>query len=484
MKRLILFTFLAFSTLQSQAQDLTNFTYLTSISKDQMIADFGIFIQYGVDLYAVEYTSVDLQGNPTPASGLMIIPDQTYTVYPRLIYQHGTVDGPDDVPSQLQGGYQLALVFGGMGYITLAPDLLGLGVSELFHPYVHADSEAQSAIDMLAATSVFGVYLDEYDQRFFNQQIFVTGYSQGGHSAMATFQKLETDYSDTYSVTAAAPMSGPYDISGAMTDYTLGDNDYFFPAYLAYTALSYQEAYGNLYTSLDEFFKPEFIPMIEQFYNREIGLFDLNDFLINTLIANYGASKAKFSLTDEALMAIENDPDSPVNMALADNDVYDWTPQAPTRMYYCMADDQVTYQNSIVADATMNSNGANDVQAVDVDPSADHGGCVSPAVTATIFFFQQYQSIELVVGTNDQQPEKLQVSPNPAQDKIAFTLPGNINSEALIQLYDLQGRKVSSWKFQNLSDQLELDISSFSAGLYNLEIFLDGKRYYSRLIIE
>ncbi|MCB0704335.1 MAG: T9SS type A sorting domain-containing protein [Saprospiraceae bacterium] len=479
MKKLLLFICLAF-TMQVNAQQLISYEQVGAISHAQMIQDYGIFIQYGVRLYAIEYTSLDLDGNSTNVSGLLVVPDDENRIFPRLVYQHGTVDSPEDVPSLLAGGYELAAVFGGMGYVTLAPDFLGLGVSELFHPYVHADSEAQVAIDMLFATE------EIFDTSFgslLNDQVFVTGYSQGGHAAMAAFQKLETEYADDYTVTAAAPMSGPYDISGAMTDFTLGDNAYYFPAYLAYTALSYQEAYGTLFSSIGDFFKPEFAPMIQQFYDREITLGTLNTFLINELTNLYGASVAKYSLLDDVLTAIETDPNDPINVALADNDVYDWTPLAPTRMFYCMADDQVTYQNSLVAEAAMLANGATDVEAVDVDPSADHGGCVSPAVTQTIIFFAQFQEIGDYSATADLTATQLKIAPNPTDGKVFITMPENQSGQADIRLLDLKGKTYANWQIENQGAKQELQLGQYPAGMYTLEIILNGQRFYSRLVI-
>ena len=46
-----------------------------------------------------------------------------------------------------------------------------------------------------------------------NEQLFLTGYSQGGHACMATQKKLEEEYTNQFTITASSPMSGAYDIS-------------------------------------------------------------------------------------------------------------------------------------------------------------------------------------------------------------------------------------------------------------------------------
>ena len=44
---------------------------------------------------------------------------------------------------------------------------------------------------------------------------------------------------------------------------------------------------------------------------------------------------------------IVTDPEHPLNQDLRDNDVYDWIPLAPVRLFYCGGDERVPYENSI-----------------------------------------------------------------------------------------------------------------------------------------
>lgn len=71
------------------------------------------------------------------------------TQLPMVVYEHGTTSGPTDVPSQLRGGFEVAMGYAAFGFITLAPDYLGLGDSRGFHPYVHAATEASASLDMI-----------------------------------------------------------------------------------------------------------------------------------------------------------------------------------------------------------------------------------------------------------------------------------------------------------------------------------------------
>jgi dienelactone hydrolase len=139
----------------------------------------------------------------------------------------------------MRGEGQVGLLFAGLGYVAFLPDYLGLGLtSRGFHPYVHAASEAWAALDMLRAGDQFCQQL----QVAVNAQLFITGYSQGGHGAMALHRAIEKDPSNEFTVTAAAPLSGPYSISGVMRNLILTDTVYYDPAYIPNTALSYQTA--------------------------------------------------------------------------------------------------------------------------------------------------------------------------------------------------------------------------------------------------
>jgi hypothetical protein len=455
------------------AQQLINSQFIGHRTKNYLQNTFSPIIQNGVDLFKVTYETYDVHGALDTASGLVVVPvrDLTYT-YPLLCYQHGTVNGPSDVPSNLAGGSQLPMVYGGMGYIVSAADYLGLGDARGFHPYVHAATEASAAIDMLFAVRQMA---EESAEIFLNDQLFITGYSQGGHGAAAAHKFIEADYSDSFTVTASAPMSGPYNISGTMIDFILDESIYYYPGYIPYTILSFNLASGLGY-EIDELFKAPYVPIITQFYNREIGLSTLNASLISMLTANEGASIPKFIVQDSILNIIENEPDHPIQEAFKENDVYDWTPQAPTRLYYCMADDQVLYLNSVVADSVMNANGAADVMAIDVDPTADHGACVTPAMIQALFFFSDYQ--ELTVD-NEEIPVSsiIELTPNPAHN---FINTSNIPGGAILEIFDLNGRLVLQEKTTGLTDKI--DISTLSEGLYLLRATKDNLRFHSKLI--
>jgi hypothetical protein len=132
--------------------------------------------RYDVAFYQLVYRTVDAAGQPTTASGSVMVPVDPLAPLPLLSYQHGTIVAKDDAPSK--GGLEQLIAFGwaAVGYVAVVSDYLGLGEGPGFHPYMHAASEASAVLDLLRAAEelldVGGVDLAD--------ELFLAGYSQGG----------------------------------------------------------------------------------------------------------------------------------------------------------------------------------------------------------------------------------------------------------------------------------------------------------------
>ncbi len=483
MKRHLLYAFiltLNFSFIK--AQHLVSYELVESLSATEVGAVFGLPVLYGVDSYRVLYTTPDINGNDHTASGLVSIPNDTTGIYPLLAVQHGTVSSRDDVPSNLEGGSVIGLVFNGFGFVTAQADFLGLGESPGIHPYVHNDSEAWVARDLMRATREM---VDELGTFGLNDQVFVTGYSQGGHAAMALHKLLEEEHNDEFTVTAASPMSGPYSISEAMVDFSLGDDEYFFSAYLAWVTLSMKTAYPNELADfeVEDVFKPQYISAINRFVNEEIDLNDLNDSLQTGLIADVGRVTPKDLIFPDILDALKNDPTHPLSVALQKQDNYDWTPNAPVRIQYCIGDDQVTFRNAIIAVDKMNENGAADVQGMEHGATLNHGGCVFPSVTATLVFFQDLAQV--LSNTNDftlEDYDQIRAASD-AENVYLFTDQKMLNELGSldVNVFDVNGRRIQRTMINNkletinfpngISDMTIITISSGNQLIQTLKLF-------------
>ena len=476
MKHFILFiSVLLFLSAPLTAQKLVSGTHLGIRTAAQLTAETGIPMPNDVNLYKIRYETPDLHGQKDTASGLLVVPAIS-TALPLVCYQHGTVGQKSAVPSNLVGEAVLAMAFGSLGYAVVAPDYLGLGDSRGFHPYVHAETEASAGLDLIFAAKEYAPSISLN----LSQQLFVTGYSQGGHAAMALFRELEANHTQDLPVTAAAPMSGPYSISGVMVDNLFLNDPYYYPSYLPYTLNSYQMAYGGIYTNLNELYRPGFDVLVQNFLDRTITLGQLNDQIINKLTTDFGSSIPRMMFLDSVQTAIRTDSAHPFNVAMRLNDVYDWTPQAPMRMYYCEADDQVFYQNSILTDSVMNARGATNVEAISVGATLDHGECATPAGLSTVFFFNGFVPTSAI-----EEIAQLHVywHVDATNHQFIFQLDNPTLTPATFRLIDLQG-KVCLEQEVNLMQRQHIDLGERAAAVYLAEIHSEAGIWRKKIILK
>jgi pimeloyl-ACP methyl ester carboxylesterase len=450
-----------FFGISAEAQRVISFTKKASLSRDLIgLIVPGINIENGVDAWSVQYLTTGLDGLPDTASGLVIIPDLTLKTLPALCFQHGTVNDRTDVPSNLRGGWQLVMVMGGLGYLSFAPDYIGMGTSRGFHPYLHAETEARAAHDLYIA-------LEEFFQKSntgvkLTDQLFITGYSQGGHASMAYHRFLEDQ--GEIEVTAASHMSGPYSLSGVMKGLIFDNTPYPNPAFVASLVVAFNDIY-KMYPNFEHIFKSPYAALVQKLYEEKIGVFELNDQLKAQLTSDVGANIASFMFQDSILEAAKMDDNHPLNVALKSNDVYDWAPESPTLILYCDGDETVDYKNSIVADSVMKSNGAPSVFIKNAGSGLSHSGCVMPAFTSTIDFFKTYKSTATSRATITHFP-KLEIFPNPATAYLI--LKGIPESGAFVRIFDLSGRIVRETLVEG--GQKEISVSQLSPGMYWMQV--------------
>ncbi len=348
---------------QSQTDINTAFTLLGT----------GVKAQTGARVYKILYRTVDTQGALTIASGALMVPDTISQALPLISCQHGTVTLKSDVPSNLNQEALLGLAFAATGYAATMPDYLGLGDSAGLHPYHHAATEAGTVIDLLRAARVFCATNDVP----LNGQLFLAGYSQGGHSTMAAFKELEQNYTNEFTVTAAAPMAGAYDLSGTMVNDFLSDRVMPSPYYIAYLMMAYREAYAWT-NALDTVLLPKYATQLP-------GYFD--GYHSGGQIDSLVPSQPKKMFQPVFVDSIRTNAANEFRVALAANDVYQWTPKAPTRLYHCLGDRDVPFANSQVALDYFHSHGAPQVKLIDPNPALDHSGGAMPCLLSAKAWF-------------------------------------------------------------------------------------------------
>lgn len=358
------------STAFLDAYDVNTLNFLLSL------AGLPSSATYDVSIYRVTYTTFDHRGLATEATGALCVPVGG-SAMPLVAFQHGTEFLRTDAPSNSGSADHLAgAFFAGSGYATVLTDYLGLGLtSPALHPYLHARSEAIACVDMLRAsvdylTAGLGVTL--------NGQLFLAGYSQGGHATLALQRELETHHTNAFSVSASAPMAGPYDLSGTMTGGLVSTEPYPSPAYVPYIVFGLNTVY-RIFGSPGEVFKAPYDTLLPPMYRGTNTASEINAVMPEV---------PRDVFRDDFLAGLTNDPSHPLAVALDRNSLHlGWIPQATTRLYHCSGDLTVPPANSRTAYDAFVSNGAAAVSIVDPQPGADHGGCALPSLSAAKTWF-------------------------------------------------------------------------------------------------
>ncbi len=336
--------------------------------------------QFDVDLYVITYETITATGEETEASGLIAIPKGISTSAPLLSFQHGTTLKQTAAPSNiiLGSGMEVGLIFATEGYIVCMPDFLGLGKGTGLHPYMHAKSEATATIDMLRATKK---QLTELSISV-NEKLFLMGYSQGGHATMATHKAIETDYSNEFSITASSPMAGPYDVSGAMVDIIIAKEEYVKPGYLPYVLYSYNSIY-NIFSNVEDAFKAPYNSNLPPFFNGE------NSYYLSEVDAVMPPIPSDI-LKDNIYNEIVNKTNTAFWNAMEDNDLYNWKPTAPIRMFHCDGDVTVPMANSEKAMLNFQNNGVKNAELINPLQGGTHATCIVPSIIAAKKWFENF----------------------------------------------------------------------------------------------
>ena len=445
------------------------------------ILGLPVSVTYDVQNYAITYTTTDLNGDSTIASGLLSVPVNVAPdlSFPLAVYNHGTANGDRNATVSRPNVQErlLPVVIAASGYVTASPDYLGFGDNPGRHPYVHAATEASAGRDMIIAVKK---YLADRPDGLpnTNDQLFLTGYSQGGHATAALHRDIETNPGDDgLDVTSATYLSGPYSISEVMVGTIFQDGNATLPGYIAYTYISYNLVYG-LFDSLEQAFVPPYLEPIRQFADQEITLDSFNA-VLDTLLQN---NDARFSaIFQDSIREIlrSGDPTHPINIALADNDTYDWAPEDPTLIYYCTQDEQVPFRNAILADSVMRANGSTTITLTNGGPLT-HGGCVIPAMAETLRFWADQSSITSL-GDPVARPD-VRLFPNPVFAGQTLRLRGLPGAPLPYLLYDVTGRLAASG-LTEAGGQLSLP-TGLRSGAYMLRLGIaDGTSVVRRLIV-
>jgi hypothetical protein len=230
----------------------------------------------GVEIVSFRYRTIGGAGEPTNASGALMIPVGRSAACrgarPLMLYAHGTsvyrnynlADITQTDPGNGDGageGISVAAMYAAQGYLVVATNYAGYAGSDLpYHPYLNADQQSADVIDSLHAARVALAGMKPAAGAHENGKLFVTGYSQGGFVAMATHRALQAA---GVKVTASAPGSGPYALAATADALIEGEVNLGATLFTTLTVTGYQRAYQNIYRAPGDFYEAAYAPAIE-----------------------------------------------------------------------------------------------------------------------------------------------------------------------------------------------------------------------------
>lgn len=354
----------------------------------------------GVEVHYLMYGTKDGRGESTNATGALMIPtggESCTGKRPVVLYGHGTsvernynlaFFGQPANPAYKEG-VMLAALYAAQGYIVVAPNYAGYDKSTLpYHPYLNAEQSGQEMVDALKAAYQLLPGTQAGRATTDSGKLFVTGNSEGGYVALAATRELAKQ---GITVTASAPLSGPYATAMLGDAIFAGKVNLWAPVFTPLLATGYQKAYGNLYKATSELFSPEYAANIEAlipgaldgntlvstgrlpasalFQKAPTGDaamdalsppsptfsygFDDSHYLVNTSYRAAYLADAKANPDGASADPVTNpmpaaSPQHPLRMALKTNDLRGYLPTTPVFLCGGHADPVVFYANSLV----------------------------------------------------------------------------------------------------------------------------------------
>ena len=309
---------------------------------------------YAVKQYRVTYQTLDGDGKLSTASGIIAVPQKPAGAKsPLLSFQHGTVFHNKEAPSNDTVATSPVNIIASLGFVVVAADYIGYGASQgKDHPYLQKTPSAAVVTDFIVAARQ---WLAEQRQPL-NDQLFLTGYSEGGYVTLAAQQALEAAGT---TITASVAGAGPYDLQ-----YTLDE--------LLNTKALLTAAGGAL----------GFRPALAAKYPGKVDEATV-DLMMYILIPK--ESDIKFSKT--FLMDwMAND-----YATMKNNSLLDWQAKTPTRLTHGRDDVTVPFGNSTRALDGMRARGTANLELDEcIAIPADHTGCIKPYAQVMTQYFSTF----------------------------------------------------------------------------------------------
>jgi hypothetical protein len=183
-------------------------------------------------------------------------------------------------------------------------------------------------------------------------------------------------------------MAGAYSMSGLMVDLMLAQEPYGQPFYFPYVLFAYLDFYPSIGT-VEEFLLPEYVFLADWFDGYHSST-EINQAMPEIPIT---------IMKPEEIQAFEENENHSLRISLQENDLWNWTPQAPVHLFHGLGDELVPYENSQMAYDQFLINGAQNIH-LEIIPES-FGGHSDVAPWALFGAYQLAQDIMMINEMGD-----------------------------------------------------------------------------------
>jgi pimeloyl-ACP methyl ester carboxylesterase len=328
-------------------------------------------INNGIELYRVVYWTQHL-GQAERVSGLFAIPRRTEPKA-TVMWLHGTSVQRDFAPSAptKEEGVLIAAAYSGNGFLTVAPDYVGLGQSQSYHPYLYTPTTVNTARDMLTAAQSAASGMSIPWQR----KLCIAGFSQGGSATAAVQRSLEANPLPNVELLAAAAMAPALNLAEITVPTALNSQALSASLYLAYIVHSFSKIYDHEPNTV---LTDHYASMLPELYSGEKD---------SASVIAALPKDPKAMCRPEFLQGFNEAHDSWFRDALVANEAFNWTPKNELRMFVGERDVDVPAADARASYEAMKARGGI-VSLVEVGPY-DHEGVVTRSLPRSLKWFNQ-----------------------------------------------------------------------------------------------
>jgi len=339
---------------------------------------FGIpetFIaKYDVEVLSVTYTTIDLNGKESVASGAIYIP-KTGDGKPLSLLSghHGTTIKKAEVPSVLPLYGYLGLFGAAIGFASVQADYIGLGSSDLDYQPINQKFSGVAVVDLID-----GIRHNACENGIaLNEKVFMLGYSNGGYVSMAIHEELQAN-PRSFNIDASVMVAGYFDLNipeSAQISDTL-----YSPAWALYSPFMFDQRY-NL-GLMAKMVKPPYLEKLPTLFNGQKNEIEIDRAL---------TSISKDLLTESFLTGFATNPDfKNYRDALVKNSLAEVVPDSPVLFIHSKEDGVVPFSQSVNMHEYINTHGGKSFLVL-LETGEHSPVAYAPAVIQAIDWLRKYE---------------------------------------------------------------------------------------------